>query len=100
MSNKLFKGNRNQEAIIREQRAQYACMFALASKYVQSKGGIVVLLSDEINALNTKILRFEACNVDGSPFVPSEDPNHQPQAVKMYTEDPIEQTILPKSLDA
>lgn len=100
MSNKLFKGHQRQEAVIQEQRIQYACMFALASKIVQSKGGVMVLSAEEINGLNTKILRFEAANVDGSSFVPSEDMNHQPQAVKVWIEDPITHEQQPKGLDA
>lgn len=102
MSSKLFKGyqNQNQEAMIREQRAQYACIFALASKMVQSKGGIVVVSAEEINGLNTKILRFEASNIDGTSFVPTDDPLVQPQAVKIWVEDPITATPIQKGLDA
>lgn len=102
MSSKLFKGhqNQNQEAMIREQRAQYACIFALASKMVQSKGGIVVMPAEEINGLNMKILKFEAANIDGTLFVPTDDMSVQPQAVKIWVEDPIEATSIQKGLDA
>lgn len=100
MSNKLVKSNVDQDAVVREQRAQYACIFALASKMVASKGGVILMHANEINQINTRVLRFEAANEDGSPFVPTEDPTQYPEAVKIWIEDPMTAQHVAKSLDA
>jgi hypothetical protein len=105
MSNKLVKHGLSSEQMnqqMLEQRAQYACIFALASKFVQLKGNVVVVSADEINQANTKIIRFEAVNEDGSPFNPNVVDTRlvQPYGVKIWLEDPMAQNLEPKGLDA
>ena len=103
MSNKLVKHGMDDraEAQAREQRAQYACIFAIATRAVQAKGGSMVVSVDEINAANTKLLRFEAVNKDGELFKGNGDDGIAPYGIRAVVEDPMNAPELtPKSLDA
>lgn len=94
MSNKLFKGGMNQEMLkaMAEQKAQYACLFALAVSALNHHGGSVTMLTEDINVANMKGIRFAAVDKDGKDWVQPKgwEPNHQgPVGIRCYLEDVI-----------